>query len=49
MTTETRNYYLEQILTAEGGTPTPGLTMNGLLSAIVIAGGGVLTVLETKS
>ena len=43
MTTETRNYYLEQILTAEGGTPTPEMSMIDLLNAIVIAAGGVVT------
>jgi len=43
MTTETRNHYLEDILEDEGGTPTPNMDMNELLSAIVVAAGGTVT------
>ena len=42
MTTETRNHYLEEILKDEGGIPTPNMDMNELLSAIVVAAGGVV-------
>ena len=43
MTIQTRNYYLEQILIAEGGTPVPNSTRDQLLIDIVVAAGGVVT------
>jgi hypothetical protein len=39
----TRNYFLEQILIAEGGTPGFNDAMDVLLSKIVIAAGGSVT------